>query len=92
MIVVIIVDLRIKEWKEQQKLIEMIPIIFLTLSIQLGIIRIKDVLHTNCIGLRMTPNIGHITQLHGCMKKKHLEIKLDITKCMHGHMTLAPRY
>ena len=39
-------------------LIEMIPIFSLTLMIQLCTNRTKDVLHTNCITLRMTPNMG----------------------------------
>ena len=44
--------------KGQQELIEMIPIVFLTLIIQLCINRTKDVLHTNCIALRMIPNMS----------------------------------
>ena len=62
MVVVKTVDIRIKEWKGQQKVIEMIPILFLTLIIQLCTNRTKDVLHTNCIALRTKLNMGHITQ------------------------------
>ena len=67
MVVVRIVDLRIKEWKGQQKLMKVIPIIFLTIIIQLCMNKNKDVLHTNCIALCMTPNMGQhctITWLH----------------------------
>ena len=62
MVVVIIVDLRFKIWKGQQKLIEMIPVFFLTLIVQLCTNRIKSVLHTNCIALHMTPNMARVTQ------------------------------
>ena len=47
--VVKIVDLRIKEWKGQQKLIEMIPKFFLTIIVQLCINKTKILLHTDCI-------------------------------------------
>ena len=60
MIVVKTIDLRIKAQKGQQKSIEMIPIFFLILVIQLCINKTKDVLHTNCIASRMKPNIGRI--------------------------------
>ena len=63
MVAIRIVELKMKEWKGQQKLIEMIVINFsLTLINQLCTNRTKDVLHTNYIALRMTLNMGHITQ------------------------------
>ena len=57
-----IIDLRIKEWKGQQKLIEKIPISFLTIIVQLCTNRTTNVLHTNCIALHMTPNMANNTQ------------------------------
>ena len=45
----------------------MIPIFFLTFIIQLYTNKVKDVLHTNCIALQITPNMGQhytITWLH----------------------------
>jgi hypothetical protein len=51
--VVKIVDLRIKEWKGQQKSIEMIP----QLSFHCVPIELKIVLHTD-IALHMTPTHG----------------------------------
>ena len=62
MVVVGIVDLRIKEWNGQQKLIEKIPNFFLTLIVQLCTNKTKDILHTNCVALPMKPNMGHIIQ------------------------------
>ena len=70
----------------------MVPILFLTLIIQLCTNRTKYALHTNSIALRMKPNMGHIIQQHGNMKNERLEIELDIIKYMYGHMTLTPRY
>jgi hypothetical protein len=57
-----IVDLRIKKWKEQQELIEMIPISFLVIILQLCTNRTEIVLHTNFIALHMTPNMANNTQ------------------------------
>ena len=63
MVVAKTVDLRIKEWKGQQQLIEMTPIFFLTLVVQLCANKTKkNVLHTNCIALRMTTNMANNTQ------------------------------
>ena len=76
--VVKIVDLRIKEWKGQQKLIEMIPIFFLTIIVPLCTNRTKNVLHTNCIALYMTPNMANNTQSNGNMKKERLVLESDI--------------
>ena len=90
--VVKIVDLRIKEWKGQQKLIEMIPIFFLTIIVQVCTNRTKNVLNTNCIALHVAPNMANNTQNHGYMKKERLVLELDIKKYMYGHMTLTPRY
>ena len=70
----------------------MIPIFFLTLIIQVCTNRTKNVLHTYCIALHMTPNMANITQLHGYMKKERLELELDILKYVYGPMTLTPRY
>ena len=83
-----IVDLRSKEWKGQQKWIEMIPIPFLTIIVQVCTNRIKIILRTNCIALHMTPNMTNNTQKHGYMKREHLLLELDIIKYMYGHMTL----
>ena len=78
--VVKIVDLRIKEWKGQQKLIEMIPICFLTIIVQLCINKTNNVLHTNYIALHITPNMANNTQWHGYMKKERSILKLDNKK------------
>jgi hypothetical protein len=87
-----IVHLRNKEWKEQQKLIETIPIFFLTITVQVCTNRTKNVLHTKCIALHVAPNMANSTQNHGYMKKERLMLELDIKKYMYGHMTLTPRY
>ena len=92
MSVVLIVHLRIKERKGQQELIEMIPIFFLTIIVQVCTNGTKNVLHTNCIALHMTPNMANNTQKYGYMKKERLVLELDIIKYMYGHMTLIPRY
>ena len=86
MVVVITVDLRIKEWKGQQKLIEIFSIVFLTVVVQLCTNRTKSVLHTNCIALHMTLNMAIIIQKHGYMNKERLELEMDI--CMDTwHLT-----
>ena len=80
MVVVTHVDLRIKEWKGQPKIIEPIPISFLTLIVQLCTDRTKNILQTSCISLHMTPNMANITQLHGYMKKGTLRIRIGHNK------------
>ena len=70
----------------------MIPILFLTIIVQVYTNITKNVLHTNCIALHMTPNMANNTQKHGYMKKERLVLELDIIKYMYGHMTLIPRY
>ena len=90
--VVTIVDLRIKEWEGQQKLIKMIPIFVLTIIVQVCTHRTNIVLHSNHIALHMTLNMANNTQEHGYMKKECLVLELDIIKYMYGHMTLIPMY
>ena len=90
--VVKIVDLKIKELKEQQKLIEMIPICFLTIIVQLCTNKTKNVLHTNCIALHMTPNMANNTQQHGNIKKERLILESDLKNYVYGHMTLTSRW
>jgi hypothetical protein len=87
-----IVHLRTKECEGQQKLIETIPIFFLTIIVQVNTNRTKNVLHTNCMALHVAPNKANNTQNHGYMKKERLVLELDIKKYMYGHMTLTTRY
>ena len=70
----------------------MIPVFFLKLIVQLCTNRIGNILHINCIALHMPPNMANITQLHGYMKREHLELELDMINNMNGPMTLTPRY
>ena len=70
----------------------MIPMSFLTIIVQVCTNRTKNVLHTNCKALHMTPNMVSGTQKHGYMKKERLVLGLDIIKYMYGHMSLIPRY
>jgi hypothetical protein len=60
--VVKIGDLRIKEWKRQQISIEITPIFSSQLSFHCVPTELKNVLHTNCIALNMTPNMANNTQ------------------------------
>jgi hypothetical protein len=78
--------------KRTTKLIETIPIFFLTIIVQVCTNRTKNALHTNCTCLLVAPNMANNTQNHGYMKKDRLALELDITKYMYGHMTLTPRY
>ena len=78
--------------KRKQKLIEMITIFFLTIIVRVCTNRTKNVLHTNCTILHMTPNMANSTHKHGYMKRERLVLELDIIKYMYGHMTLILRY
>ena len=78
--------------KENKKLIEMIPLYFPHSYPSSAYHRAKNILHTNCIALHMTPYMANITQKHGYMKKQRLLLELDIIKYMYGHMTAIPRY
>ena len=64
--------------KGQQESIEMIPIFFLTIIVQVCTNRTKNVLNTNCIALHVAPNVANNTQNHGHMKKERLVLELDI--------------
>ena len=70
----------------------MIPSFSLTIIIQVCTNRTKNVLHTNCIALHMTPNMANTIQKRGYMKKKRLVLELDIIKYMFRYMTILPRY
>jgi hypothetical protein len=76
--VVQIVHLTVKEWKGQPKLIETIPIFFLTIIVQVCTNKTKNVMNTNCISLHVAPNMANNTQNHGYMKKERLILELDI--------------
>ena len=70
-----------------KNLIEMIHMFFLTLIVQLCSNRTKNIFHTNCIALHMTPNMANITQLHGYMKMKRLKLESDIIYiCIYIYM------
>ena len=71
--IVKIVDLMIKEWKGQQKLIEISPNFFLTIIVQVYTNRTKNEMHTNCIDLHMTPNMANNTQ------KNMAQWKINVT-------------
>jgi hypothetical protein len=55
----------VKERKGQQELIEMIPIFFLTIILQVYTNRTKYVLNTNCPTLHVAPNMAKNTYNHG---------------------------
>ena len=78
--------------KRTTKIIETIPIFFLTIIVQVCTNRTKNVLNTNCIALHVAPNMANNTQNHGYMKKECLVLELDIKSYMYGHMTLTPRH
>jgi hypothetical protein len=91
-VVVRIIDLKIMEQKGQPKSTEMIPIFFFTLIIQLCINKTKDVLHTNCIALCKTSNMGQHYTIRWLHEKGTFINRIGHTKHMYGHMTLTPRY
>ena len=70
----------------------MIPILFLTIIVQVCTLRTNYVLHNNCIALHMTPNMANNTQKHGYMEKERLVLELDIINYMYGHVTLILGY
>ena len=57
---------------------QMIPLFFLTIIVQVCTNRTKNILHTNCIALSMTPNMANNTQKHAYMKKERVVFELDI--------------
>ena len=52
----------------------------LTIIVQVCTNRIKNVMHTNCIALHITPNMANNTQKHGYMEKGTFSIRIGHNK------------
>ena len=90
--VVKIVDLKFKEWKEQQKLIEMIPILLLTIIVPLCTNRTNKCFSYQLYSSTYDSKHGQQYTVKWQHEKWTFTIWIGHKKYMYGHMTLTPRY